>query len=75
MYLLRICVQYPKKKKCYTCYYEKPLVKPIKNTLKMYISAAKFPVSAGFQGSSYDVIHILDSCNPLGNGRVKTNSN
>ena len=35
--------------------------------------AAKFTVLAGFQGGNYDVIiglHILDSCNPLDNGRV-----
>ena len=36
----------------------------------MNIFAAKCSALAGFQGSNYDVI-ILDTCNSLGNGRVK----
>ena len=64
----------PIKKKCNTCYYEKHLAKPIKKIIKkLYTLAAKFPVFAGFQGSNYEVIigyYILDSCIPLGDGRV-----
>ena len=43
------------RKKYYTFYYEKPLVKPIKD-IKMYILAEKLTVLASFQGGTYDLI-------------------